>query len=448
MAQLVWRALQSVGAGTRLAHLFAMNFRPRLLDTLPGYNAVAFGKDLAAGITVGIVALPLAMAIAIASGLPPASGLWAAILGGLIVGLLGGSNVQIAGPANAFIVVVYGIVLVHGVAGLMLATMMAGLLMILMGILRLGRLMRFVPDALITGFTSAIAMIILATQFKDALGLPLRDAPADVGALLQAVAQALPQLSGAALLLSAGAIAIMVAWNRAALRIPRLGRLPATLVALLGLSILAYLFKLPAETIGSRFGSAFAQFQQWPQLQWPASSFSELIAKLPSLILPALTLAVLSGIESLLCARIADDMQPQVKPHAANQELVAQGVANIVAPLLGALPITGTIARTVTNLRSGGQTPVASMVHALTLLAIMILAAPLAVHIPLAVLAGILLYLAWNMAGWKELAQLHRKPREWRVVLLVTFIVTLTFSLTWGIACGLAASWAMGKLRN
>lgn len=425
-----------------------MNFRPRLFDTLPSYNANLFAKDLAAGITVGIVALPLAMAIAIASGLPPASGLWAAIVGGLIVGLLGGSNVQIAGPANAFIVVVYGIVLVHGVSGLLLATMMAGLFMIIMGMMRLGRLMRFVPDALITGFTSAIAMIILATQLKDALGLPLRNAPADVGALLQAVVQALPQLSSAALLLSAGAIAIMVAWNRAALRNPKLSRLPATMVALLALSLLAYFIKLPIETIGSRFGSAFAQFQQWPQLQWPASSFSDFFSKAPSLILPALTLAVLSGIESLLCARIADDMQPQVQPHAANQELVAQGVANMAAPLLGALPITGTIARTVTNLRSGGQTPIASIVHALTLLAIMIIAAPLAVHIPLAVLAGILLYLAWNMAGWKEFAQLHRKPREWSVVLLVTFFITLAFSLTWGIACGLAASWVLGKLKD
>jgi sulfate permease, SulP family len=423
-------------------------FRPRLLDTLPSYNFAGLGKDVAAGITVGIVALPLAMAIAIASGLPPASGLWAAIVGGLIVGLLGGSNVQIAGPANAFIVVVYGIVLVHGVAGLMLATMMAGLLMVVMGVLRLGRLMRFVPDALIAGFTSAIAVIILATQLKDALGLPLVKPPADVGGLLQAVAQALPQWGGAALFLSASAIGILIAWNRFAPRIPALSRLPATMVALLALSLLAYAFQLPVETIGSRFGSAFAQFQQWPSLQWPASSVADLLAKLPNLVLPALTLAVLSGIESLLCARIADDMQPQVKPHAPNQELIAQGVANMAAPLLGALPITGTIARTVTNLRSGGHTPVASMVHALTLLAIMLVAAPLAVHIPLAVLAGILLYLAWNMAGWGELAQLHKKPREWSVVLLATFFITLAWSLTWGIAAGLLASWVLGKLKS
>lgn len=422
---------------------FRLDFRPRLLDTLPSYTLTTLSKDVGAGITVGIVALPLAMAIAIASGLPPASGLWAAIVGGLIVGLLGGSNVQIAGPANAFIVVVYGIVLVHGVAGLMLATIMAGALMIIMGLLRLGRLMRYVPDALITGFTSAIAVIILTTQLKDALGLSLQKPPADVWGLGQAVLHALPQLNGAALLLSASAIATMIGWNRLSRKHALLNRLPATMVALLALSLLAFVFKLPVETIGSRFGSAFAQFQQWPQLQWPADAW----AKWPSLVLPALTLAVLSGIESLLCARIADDLQPDVKPHSANQELVAQGLANMAAPLLGGLPVTGTVARTLTNLRSGGSTPVASMVHALTLLTIMLVAAPLAVHIPLAVLAGILLYLAWNMAGWGEFAQLHRKPRAWSIVLLVTFFITLAFSLTWGIAAGLAASWVMGRLK-
>jgi sulfate permease, SulP family len=418
-----------------------MNFRPRLLDTLPGYNASTFGKDVSAGITVGIVALPLAMAIAIASGLPPSAGLWAAIVGGLIVGLLGGSNVQIAGPANAFIVVVYGIVLAHGVSGLLLATLMAGAFMIVMGVLRLGRLMRYVPDALIAGFTSAIAVIILVTQLKDALGLPLLKPPADVWGLVQAVGSALPKLSTAALLLSASTIAAMIIWSKAAARWPTWGRLPATMVALIALSLLAYAFKLPVETIGSRFGAVFAQFRQWPSFQFPQVAWHQW----PSLILPALTLAVLSGIESLLCARIADDMQPQVKPHAANQELVAQGVANMAAPLLGGLPVTGTIARTVTNLRSGGQTPIASMVHALTLLAIMMVAAPLAVHIPLAVLAGILLYLAWSMAGWKEFAQLHRKPREWSVVLLVTFFITLALSLTWGIAAGLLVSWVLKR---
>lgn len=421
-----------------------MHFRPRLLDTLSGYNRAALFKDIGSGITVGIVALPLAIAIAIASGLSPSSGLWAAIIGGIVVALLGGSNVQVAGPANAFIVVVYSIVLQHGITGLLLATMMAGALMMLMGLLNLGRWMRYVPDALIAGFTSAIAVIILVTQLKDALGLQMPKPPADVGGLLQAVASTLPSLSLTALLLSGGAVFIMLLWQKMAVRWPEAARVPSSMLALVLLSGIAYAAKLPVETIGSRFGAAFAQFQQWPALSFPAVPWE----KLPQLIVPAITLAVLSGIESLLCARIADDMQPGAQPHAPNQELIAQGVANLAAPLLGALPITGTIARTVTNLRSGGSTPIASIVHSLTLLAIMLVAAPLAIHIPLAVLAGILLFIAWGMGGWREFALLHRKPRAWSVVLLVTFTVTLAFSLTWGIACGLTASWLLGKLKT
>jgi sulfate permease, SulP family len=420
-----------------------MTFRPRLLETLPGYNGTLFAKDLGAGITVGIVALPLAMAIAIASGLPPSSGLWAAIVGGFIVALLGGSNVQIAGPANAFIVVVFGIVLAHGVMGLLLATMMAGALMVLMGLLQLGRWMRYVPDALIEGFTSAIAVIILVTQIKDALGLPIAKMPADVWGLIQVQAQALPQLSLYALLLSASTIVLMTLWQALGKRQAWATRVPGSMLALVLLSLLAFAFKLPVETVGSRFGAAFAQFQQWPTLSFPAVPWG----KVPHLIIPAFTLAVLSGIESLLCARIADDMQPQVKPHAPNQELIAQGVANMAAPLLGALPITGTIARTVTNLKSGGITPISAMVHSATLLLIMLIAAPLAVHIPLAVLAGILIFIAWHMGDWKGLLTLHRQNREWAWVLGVTFVLTLALSLTWGIAGGLAVSWFLKLLK-
>ncbi len=414
-----------------------MNFRPRLFDTLPGYNATTFAKDLGAGITVGIVALPLAIAIAIASGLPPASGLWAAIVGGLVVALLGGSNVQIAGPANAFIVVVFGIVLAHGVMGLLLATMMAGALMVLMGCLKLGRWMRYVPDALIEGFTSATAVIILVTQLKDALGLPIQKLPADVAGLLQAQALALPQFSGYALLLTGSTLTMMALWQSFGQRQQLATRLPGSMLALVFLSVIAWAFKLPVETVGSRFGAAFAQFQQWPTLQFPAVPWE----KVPALIIPAFTLAILSGIESLLCARIADDLQPKVKPHAPNQELIAQGVANMAAPLLGALPITGTIARTVTNLKTGGSTPIAAMVHSATLLIIMLIAAPLAIHIPLAVLAGILIFIAWHMGDWKALLTLHRMPRERSLVLGVTFGLTLALSLTWGIAGGLVASW-------
>jgi SulP family sulfate permease len=421
-----------------------MNFRPRLFDTLPGYNATLLAKDIGAGITVGIVALPLAMAIAIASGLPPSSGLWAAIVGGFIVALLGGSNVQIAGPANAFIVVVFGIVLAHGVMGLLLATMMAGALMVLMGILKLGRLMRYVPDALIEGFTSAIAVIILVTQIKDALGLPIAKMPADVFGLIGVQAQALPHFSVYALLLSTSTIALMTLWQALGKRHAWATRVPGSMLALLAVSLAAFAFKLPVETIGSRFGAAFAQFQQWPTLSFPAVPWE----KVPALLIPAFTLAVLSGIESLLCARIADDMQPKVTPHAPNQELIAQGVANMAAPMVGALPITGTIARTVTNLKSGGTTPISGMVHSATLLLIMLIAAPLAVYIPLAVLAGILIFIAWHMGDWKTLLTLHRHPREFSVVLGVTFVLTLALSLTWGIVAGLLAAWILSKLRS
>ncbi len=421
-----------------------MQFRPRLLDTLPGYSRAALVKDIGAGITVGIVALPLAIAIAIASGLPPQAGLWTAIVGGLLVSLLGGSNVQIAGPANAFIVVVYSIVLTHGMVGLLLATMMAGALMVLMGWLKLGRWMRHVPDALIEGFTSAIAVIIIITQLKDALGLPLAKPPADVIGLVAAVAGKLAQFNPWSLALALSCILTLVLWQRLGKRWPLLSRIPGPMVALLALTLLAWGLHVPAETIGSRFGAAFQEMgSHWPSLSFPAMPWSSL----PALIVPAFTLAALSAIESLLCARLADEQAPSMQKHEPNQELIAQGISNIAAPLLGGMPVTGTIARTMTNLRSGGTTPVAGIVHSLSLLLIVLLAAPLAAHIPLAVLAGILLFIAWNMGDWKGLFALHRQSREWAWVLGVTFVLTLALSLTWGIAGGLVVSWVFGKLK-
>jgi sulfate permease, SulP family len=421
-----------------------MNFRPRLLDTLPGYSRAALIKDIGAGITVGIVALPLAIAIAIASGLPPQAGLWTAILGGLLVSLLGGSNVQIAGPANAFIVVVYSIVLQHGIMGLLLATMMAGALMVLMGVFKLGRWMRHVPDALIEGFTSAIAVIIIITQLKDALGLPLPKPPADVIGLVAAVVDKLAQFNTWSLALSMACILTLVLWQHLGKRWLVLSRIPGPMVALIVLTLLAWGLHMPAETIGSRFGTALSDMgSHWPSISFPAMNWNSL----PALIVPACTLAALSAIESLLCARLADEQAPQMQKHAPNQELMAQGIANMAAPLLGGMPVTGTIARTVTNLRSGGATPIAGIVHSLTLLLIVLIAAPLAAHIPLAVLAGILLFIAWNMGDWKGLFSLHRKSREWAWVLGVTFVLTLALSLTWGIAGGLAVSWAFGRLK-
>ncbi|NJS36285.1 MAG: SulP family inorganic anion transporter [Brachymonas sp.] len=295
--------------------------------------------------------------------------------------------------------------------------------------------MRYIPDALIEGFTSAIAVIILVTQIKDALGLPIEKMPADVFGLIRVQAQALPQFNGLALLIASGVIGLMAAWQRLSSRTTWAQRIPGSMLALLVFTALAYTLKLPIETIGSRFGAAFAQFQQWPSLSFPAVPWTQV----PQLIIPALTLAVLSGIESLLCARIADDMQTNTPKHSPNQELVAQGMANMAAPLLGALPITGTIARTVTNLKSGGRTPISAMVHSATLLIIMLVAAPIAVHIPLAVLAGILIFIAWNMGDWKALITLHLRSRASAVVLAVTFVLTLALNLTWGIAGGLIA---------
>jgi sulfate permease, SulP family len=422
-----------------------MIFRPRLLDTLPGYGRAALIKDLGAGITVGIVALPLAIAIAIVSGLPPQAGLWTAIVGGLLVSLLGGSNVQIAGPANAFIVVVYSIVLQHGVMGLLLATMMAGVIMVLMGVLKLGRWMRYVPDALIEGFTSAIAVIIIVTQLKDALGLSIAKPPADVMGLLQTVAHHAAQWNGWSVGLACACIAILIIWQRMGKRWPSLSRVPGSMLALCLLSALATAFAWPAETIGDRFGAAFNEIgSHWPTLAFPTVPWNSL----PQLIVPAFTLAVLSAIESLLCARLADELEPRMQKHDSNQELMAQGLANMAVPLLGGMPVTGTIARTVTNLRSGGSTPISGIVHSLTLLVIVVAAAPLAAHIPLAVLSGILLFIAWNMGDWKTLATLHRRPRDFSWVLGVTFIMTLALSLTWGIAGGLAVSWILNRLKT
>ncbi len=419
-----------------------MTFRPRLLDTLAGYSRAALIKDIGAGITVGIVALPLAIAIAIASGLPPQAGLWTAIVGGLLVSLLGGSNVQIAGPANAFIVVVYSIILQHGIMGLLLATMMAGALMVIMGLLQLGRWMRHVPDALIEGFTSAIAVIIIITQLKDALGLPLPKPPADVIGLVAAVAGKLAQFNPWSLALATSCILMLVLWQQLSKRFALLARIPGPMVALLGLTLLAWGLQLPAETIGSRFGAAFSEMgSHWPSFMLPSVPWSSL----PALIVPAFTLAALAAIESLLCARMADEQAPNMQKHAPNQELMAQGIANMAAPLLGGMPVTGTIARTMTSLRSGGSTPIAGIVHSLTLLLIVLIAAPLAAHIPLAVLSGILLFIAWNMGDWKGLLALHRQGREWAWVVGVTFVLTLALSLTWGIAGGLAVSWAFGK---
>ncbi|MBI2745015.1 MAG: STAS domain-containing protein [Burkholderiales bacterium] len=414
-------------------------FRPKLLDTLPGYTRARFSRDLGAGLTVGVVALPLAMAFAIASGLKPEAGLFTAIIAGFLISALGGSRVQIGGPAGAFIVIVYGILERYGLANLIIATAMSGVLLFLMGLFRLGTLIRFIPIAVVIGFTNGIAVLIMLSQVKDFLGLELTSMPASFFAMLEALGRALHTVNPAALALALGTLALLIAWQQATPRLgpqkpPFSGKLsvvPGTIVALAAATAASLLLDLPVETIGSRFGGIPAALPAfvWPEFSWSTVRF---------LLMPALTLALLGAIESLLCARIADGLTED--RHDPNQELMAQGIANFVTPFFGGMPATGTIARTVTNAKSGAVSPVAGMVHALTLLTVVLVAAPLARHIPLAALAAILVYVAWNMGEWREFVQLRQYRLPYRITLLAVFGLTVIVDLTVAVEVGLIAA--------
>ena len=420
-------------------------FRPRILDALKGYTRARWFADMGAGITVGIVALPLAMAFAIASGLKPEAGLWTAIIGGFLVSLLGGTNVQIGGPAGAFIVIVYGIVERHGVAGLLISTTCAGLLLFALGLLRLGNLVRFVPVSIVIGFTNGIAVLIALSQVKDALGLSITKMPGDFVAQVQVLAQHIGSINPYALGLTIACLGGLFLWpvlfvrhNRLVLRLAdgktvrSFARIPAPVVALVSLTAVASFMHMPVETIGTRFGGIP---QSLPGIELPALSWDTV----RQLVIPTLTIALLGAIESLLCARVADQLATgeHHRKHDPNQELMAQGVANFVVPFFGGMPVTGTIARTVTNLRSGATSPIAGIVHAATLGAIVLLAAPLALHIPLAVLAGILLYVAWNMGEWHEFVRLRHFSNHYRLLMLGTFFLTVVFDLTVAVEVGL-----------
>lgn len=416
-------------------------FRPRLLPALDGYSRARFLADLGAGITVGIVALPLAMAFAIASGVKPEAGLFTAIIAGFLISALGGSQVQIGGPAGAFIVIVYGIVERYGLANLLIATSMAGVLLFLMGWLKLGALVRYIPVSIVIGFTNGIAMLIGLSQLKDLLGLPIDRMPGDFFGQIALLWQHLGQTNWAAVAVGLACLATVVLWPKSYTMPvaprgagPHLRRwaahLPGTIVALVGATLAVLLLQLPVETIGSRFGGIP---QALPAFALP--DFSWATAKL--LLIPTVTIALLCAIESLLCARVADNLAPQHPRHDPNQELMAQGVANLVTPFFGGIPATGTIARTVTNVRAGAATPVAGVVHALTLLAIVLVAAPLALHVPLAALAGILLFVAWNMGEWREFARLRHFLLPYRATLLGTFGLTVVFDLTVAVEVGL-----------
>ena len=405
-----------------------MHFRPRLLDTLRGYDRAQFAGDAGAGITVGVLALPLAMAFAIASGMSPTAGIWTAIVAGFLISLLGGSRVQIGGPTGAFIPIIYAIVVDYGVANLLIASMLAGLILIAMGAFRLGSMIRFIPISVVIGFTNGIAVVIFLSQIKDFLGLKIDQLPGEFFGKITTLAGALGTAHLPTVLLAVASLALLVGWNRLALRIRWMRRLPGPLgVLVIGTTVTA-LFGLPVDTIGSRFGGI-------PQAV-PALAFPELdLSNLGKLIAPALTIAMLGAIESLLSARVADGQIDD--RHDPNQELLAQGVANVVAPLFGGFAATGAIARTATNIRSGGRTPVAGMIHALVLLAVVLALAPLAHHIPLATLSAIVVMVSVHMGEWHAFKTLGRFSAAYRTILLSTFFITVVFDLTLAVELGL-----------
>ena len=419
----------------------AFFFRPKLVDSLQGYSREQLGADIAAGITVGVVALPLAMAFAIASGLKPEAGLFTAIIAGFIISALGGSKVQIGGPAGAFIVIVYGILERYGLPNLILATAASGVLLFIMGLLKLGSLIRFIPVAVVIGFTNGIAVLIMLSQAKDFLGLKVNNMPADFLGILRTLNEALPTFQAPAFALACGSLALIVGWQRVfaakAGQAPTKGLqrmlqvVPGSIVALIAATLFALAMHLPVETIGSKFGGIPSELPSfvWPEFSW---------ANLQHLSMPIMTLTLLGAIESLLCARIADGLIGD--RHNPNQELMAQGVANFVTPFFGGMPATGTIARTVTNVKSGGRSPVAGMVHAIVLLGVVWVAAPLANHVPLATLAAILMFVAWNMGEWHAFTDLKQFRAPYRITLLAVFLLTVMVDLTVAVEFGLFAA--------
>jgi sulfate permease, SulP family len=431
-------------------------FHPRLIDALHGYNRQRLVADIGAGLTVGIVALPLAMAFAIASGVKPEQGIFTAIIAGFLISALGGSHVQIGGPAGAFIVIVYGIVERYGVANLIISTVLAGGLLFLLGLLKLGALVRYIPVAIVIGFTNGIAVLIALSQLRDLLGLQIEKMPGDFFSQLATLAGHIGSFNPFAFSIGIVCVAGLFFWpvlfRRGAVlpdmlldgRMVRVtSRLPGPIVALVTLTLASVLLALPVETIGTRFGGIP---QALPAFALPAFSWSTV----QQLFIPTLTIALLGAVESLLCARVADNTTDLPK-HDPNQELMAQGVANVVAPFFGGIPATGTIARTVTNVRAGATSPIAGIVHALTLLVVVLVAAPLAMHVPLAALAGILLYVAWNMGEWHEFGRLRQFSPQYRTVLVGTFALTVIFDLTVAVEVGLVLAcvffiWRMSTL--
>jgi SulP family sulfate permease len=397
--------------------------RPKLWTVLQeGYGRRQFWPDLGAGVIVGVVALPLAIAFAIASGVTPDRGLATAIVAGFLISALGGSRVQIGGPTGAFVVIVYGILQQHGLDGLMVATMIAGLLLILMGAARLGGVIKFIPYPVVLGFTAGIAVIIFSGEVRDLLGLDTGALPAGFVGKWRVFATRAHTADPHAVLISALTVAIIALWPRVSRRVP------GPFVALVVTTLLAEALGWRVETIGSRFGDVTARL---PVPHLPTVP----LATLPSLIQPAVTIALLAAVESLLSAVVADGMTGG--RHRSNMELVAQGAANIASPVFGGIPATGAIARTATNIKAGGRSPVAGMVHALTLLLITLIFGRLAARIPLATLAGILTVVCWHMGEWRTFLAQRRAPRSDVAVQLTTFLLTVFVDLTVAVEVGM-----------
>jgi SulP family sulfate permease len=414
--------------GSATAHLF----RPKLATVkAEGYGMASLRSDAIAGLTVAIVALPLSMAIGVASGVSPERGLYAAIIGGFLVSALGGSRFQVGGPAGAFIVLVSTAVGTYGLDGLLLAVMMSGFFLALIGISRLGALIRYIPEAVTVGFTCGIAIIILASQLRDLGGLTLAGAePGHLIPKVVALGRALPSINPSALAIGVGSAALIFTLRRWR------PMWPAMLIAVALVSLVAAMLHLPIETIGSRFGGIPNSL---PLPALPSITSSRVLELLPI----AISFTLLGGVESLLSAKIADGMTG--RKHRYNMELVAQGIANVGSALFGGICVTGTVARTATNIRAGARSPVAGMLHAVFLLAFMVLAAPLANFIPLAALAGVLLVVCWNMAEKREFAHLLRNCST-ATVLLLTFGLTLVADLTVGIIAGCIAAAAFAYI--
>ena len=395
---------------------------PKLVGSLRGYNLKTFISDLIAGLTVGLVALPLAMAFAISSGVPPQAGLYCAVVAGFLISALGGSKTQIGGPTGAFVVIVFGIVAQHGLNGLLVCTVMAGVILVVLGLTGLGTAVQFIPRPVVVGFTNGIAVLIASTQIKDFFGLRIENVPGDFVGRMNAVATHFHTIDPTTTLLAVGALAVVILCMRF------FKKVPGSIAALLLGTVVVVAFGISVETIGTRFGGIPSGL---PALTVP-QFHPDMI---PVLLSPALTVALLGAIESLMSAVVADRMSGD--KHNPNVELVAQGVANIAVPFVGGIPATGAIARTATNIRSGAKTPVAGMIHALTLLAVLLFAAPLARHIPLAVLSAILLVVAYNMGEWREIPKLLKMSWATIAVWFVTFALTVFADLTVAVQVGI-----------